>query len=135
MHLTIQEFFAALFVYDCFTNNHTKELGNFLDTKDKEHTVLGLLKMTVDKVLEKEKGHLDFFLQFLLGLIVEPNRRVLQGLLTSIDSSQDTDKKILTYLKAIRRKDLSPDCRINLFQTMVEMRDHTVKSKMRSRNF
>ncbi|XP_034756976.1 NLR family CARD domain-containing protein 3-like [Etheostoma cragini] len=130
VHLTIQEFFAALFVYDCFTNQNTKEFGNFLDLKDKEHTLLDLLKMTVDKVLEKKNGHLDFFLQFLLGLMVEPNRRVLQGLLTSLDPSQDTDKKILTHLKAIRRKALSPDSCINLFQTMVEMRDHKVKDEI-----
>ncbi|XP_045919954.1 protein NLRC3-like [Micropterus dolomieu] len=39
VHLTIQEFFAALFVYDCFTNKNTKELGDFLDLKDKEHTL------------------------------------------------------------------------------------------------
>ncbi|XP_031169800.1 NLR family CARD domain-containing protein 3-like isoform X1 [Sander lucioperca] len=130
VHLTIQEFFAALFVYDCFTNKNTKELGNFLDLKDKEHTLLDLLKMTVDKVLEKKNGHLDFFLRFLLGLMAETNRRVLQGLLTSPDPGQDTNKKILTHLKAIRRKALSPDSCINLFQTMVEMRDHKVKDEI-----
>ncbi|XP_028420451.1 NACHT, LRR and PYD domains-containing protein 12-like [Perca flavescens] len=130
VHLTIQEFFAALFVYDCFTNKNTKELGNFLDLKDEEHALLDLLKMTIDKVLEKKNGHLDFFLRFLLGLMVEPNRRVLQGLLTSPDPSQDTQKKMLTHLKAIRRKALSPDSCINLFQTMVEMRDHKVKDEI-----
>ncbi|XP_039677261.1 NLR family CARD domain-containing protein 3-like isoform X2 [Perca fluviatilis] len=130
VHLTIQEFFAALFVYDCFTNKNTKELGNFLDLKDEEHTLLDLLKMTVDKVLEKKNGHLDFFLRFLLGLMAEPNRRVLQGLLTSPDPGQDTQKKILTHLKAIRRKALSPDSCINLFQTMVEMRDNKVKDEI-----
>ncbi|XP_045921875.1 NLR family CARD domain-containing protein 3-like isoform X2 [Micropterus dolomieu] len=130
VHLTIQEFFAALFVFDCFTKKNTKELGDFLDLKDKEHTLLDLLKMTVDKVLEKKNGHLDFFLRFLLGLTVEPNQRVLQGLLTSPDPGQDTDKKVLTHLKAIRRKTLSPDSCINLFQTMVEMRDHKVKDEI-----
>ncbi|XP_038588519.1 NLR family CARD domain-containing protein 3-like isoform X3 [Micropterus salmoides] len=130
VHLTIQEFFAALFVYDCFTNKNTKELGDFLDLKDKEHTLLDLLKMTVDKVLEKKNGHLDFFLRFLLGLTVEPNRRVLQGLLTSPDPGQDTDKKVLTQLRAIRRTTLSPDSCINLFQTMVEMRDHKVRDEL-----
>ncbi|XP_031707421.1 NLR family CARD domain-containing protein 3-like isoform X2 [Anarrhichthys ocellatus] len=130
VHLTIQEFFAALFVFDCFTNNNTKELRNFLDLEDKEHTLLDLLKITVDKVLENKNGHLDFFLRFLLGLMVEPNRRVLQGLLTPPDSSQDTEKKVLTHLKAIRRKALSPDSGINLFQNMVEMRDHKVKDEI-----
>ncbi|KAM6894282.1 NLR family CARD domain-containing protein 3-like isoform 2-T2 [Lycodopsis pacificus] len=130
VHLTIQEFFAALFVFDRFTNKNTKELGNFLDLEDKEYTLLDLLKMTVDKVLEDKNGHLDFFLRFLLGLMVEPNRRVLQGLLTPPDSSQETEKKILTHLKAIRRKSLSPDSSINLFQNMVEMRDHKVKDEI-----
>ncbi|XP_076581067.1 protein NLRC3-like isoform X2 [Chaetodon auriga] len=130
LHLTIQEFFAALFVYDCFTNKNITELGNFLSLKQKEHTLLDFVKETVDKVLGKKNGHLDFFLRFLLGLMVEPNRRVLQGLLTSPDPSQDTDRKILTYLKAIRRKALSPDSSVNLFQAMVEMRDHKVTDEI-----
>ncbi|XP_039862853.1 protein NLRC3-like [Simochromis diagramma] len=131
VHLTLQEFFAALHVYDCFINNDTRELSSFLDLKSQEHTLLDLLKMMVDKVLEKKKnGHLDFFLRFLLGLLVEPNRRVLHGLLPSPDQSQDTEKKILTYLKSVRRKNLSPDSCINLFQTMVEMRDHKVKDEI-----
>ncbi|CAI5681748.1 unnamed protein product [Oreochromis niloticus] len=130
VHLTLQEFFAALHVYDCFINNDTRELGSFLDLKSQKHTLLDLLKVTVDKVLEKKNGHLDFFLRFLLGLMVEPNHRVLHGLLAPPDQSQDTDKKILTYLKSIRRKNLSPDSCINLFQTMVEMRDHKVKDEI-----
>lgn len=130
VHLTIQEFFAALFVYECFISKNTKELGNFLDLKDQEHTLYDLMKMTVDKVLEEQNGHLDFFLRFLLGLLVEPNRRVLEGLLTSPDPSQDTDKKILTHLKALRRKALSPESCINLFQSMVEMRDNKVKDEI-----
>ncbi|XP_026016208.1 NLR family CARD domain-containing protein 3-like isoform X4 [Astatotilapia calliptera] len=130
VHLTVQEFFAALHVYDCFINNDTTELSSFLDLKSQEHTLLDLLKMMVDKVLEKKNGHLDFFLRFLLGLMVEPNHRVLHGLLPSPDQSQDTDKKILTYLKSVRRKNLSPDSCINLFQTMVEMRDHKVKDEI-----
>ncbi|XP_062301256.1 NLR family CARD domain-containing protein 3-like isoform X3 [Scomber scombrus] len=130
VHLTIQEFFAALYVYDCFTNKNTTELSDFLDLKQKEHSLLDLLKMTVDKVLEEKNGHLDFFLRFLFGLLVESNRRVLQSLLTSPEPSQDTDKKALTHLKAIRRKNLSPDSCINLFQTMVEMRDNKVKDEI-----
>uniref|UniRef100_A0A671TSK5 NACHT, LRR and PYD domains-containing protein 5-like n=1 Tax=Sparus aurata TaxID=8175 RepID=A0A671TSK5_SPAAU len=130
VHLTVQEFFAALFVYDCFTNKNAKDLGDFLDLKDEEHTFLDLLKMTVDKVLGKKNGHLDFFLRFLLGLVVESNRRVVQGLLTTPEPNQDSDKKVLTYLKAIRRKALPPESSINLFQTMVEMRDHKVKDEI-----
>lgn len=130
VHLTIQEFFAALFVYDCLINNNPKELGGFLSLKDKEHNVLDLLKRIVNKVLEKQNGHLNYFLRFLLGLMVETNQRVLRGLLTQQDSSQETDKKILTYIKVLRRKAVSPDFCISLFQTMVEMRDRKVKDEI-----
>uniref|UniRef100_A0A3Q2ZE09 NACHT, LRR and PYD domains-containing protein 3-like n=1 Tax=Kryptolebias marmoratus TaxID=37003 RepID=A0A3Q2ZE09_KRYMA len=130
VHLTVQEFFAALYVYDCFTTNTTEDLRNFLNLEDKDHSFLDLVKMTVDKVLKKKNGHLDFFLRFLLGLMVESNRRVLQGLLTPLNPNEDTEKKLLTYLRSMRRKTLSPDSCINIFQTMVEMRDHKVKDEI-----
>ncbi|RVE60743.1 hypothetical protein OJAV_G00184130 [Oryzias javanicus] len=129
VHLTIQEFFASLYVYECLATNTTGDLTSFLGLKE-EHSLLDLLKKTVDKVLEKKYVHLDFFMRFLLGLMVESNKRVLNGLLTPLDPKQETDKKILTYLKSIRRKTLSPDSCINIFQTMVEMRDHKVKDEI-----
>lgn len=130
VHLTLQEFFAALFVYECFVTKQTKQLGNLLDLEDKDHALVDLAKKTVEKVLQKKNGHLDFFLRFLLGLMVEPNRRALQGMLTSVDPNDDTDKKVLTYLRSIRRKNLSPDSCINIFQAMVEMRDNKVKDEI-----
>ncbi|KAF3698050.1 NLR family CARD domain-containing protein 3 CARD15-like protein Caterpiller protein 16.2 [Channa argus] len=130
VHLTIQEFFAALYVYDCFINKNPTEPNDFLDLNDEHQSLLNLLKRTVDKVMDRNNCYLDYFLQYLLGLMVEPNRRLLQGLLTSPDPVQNTKKKILTYLKSIRRKTISPDSCINLFRTMVEMRDHKVKDEI-----
>ncbi|XP_014896388.1 protein NLRC3-like [Poecilia latipinna] len=130
VHLTLQEFFAALHVYECLKTKKTNELGKFLSVEDEDVPLLDLLKMTIDKVLEKKNGYLDFFLRFLLGLMVEPNQRFLQGLLTPLDEWDDTDKKILTYLRSIRRKNISPDSCITIFQTMTEMRDHKVKDEI-----
>ncbi|CAB1445428.1 unnamed protein product, partial [Pleuronectes platessa] len=92
-----------------YVDMKTTELNDFLKLKDKEPTLLELLKVTVEVVLEKKNGHLVYFLRFLLGLLVEANMRVLKGLLTLPDPSQDTNKKILTYLKSIRRKTISPE--------------------------
>uniref|UniRef100_M3ZHY3 Protein NLRC3-like n=1 Tax=Xiphophorus maculatus TaxID=8083 RepID=M3ZHY3_XIPMA len=130
VHLTLQEFFAALHVYECLKTKKTNELGKFLSVEDKDIPLLELLKMTVNKVLEKKNGYLDFFLRFLLGLMVEPNQRFLQGLLTPLDEWDDTDKKILTYLRSLRRKTISPDSCITIFQAMTEMRDHKVKDEI-----
>ncbi|XP_041635486.1 NLR family CARD domain-containing protein 3-like [Cheilinus undulatus] len=130
VHLTIQEFFAALFAYDCLTNQKTEELRDFLNLQDKGLSLVDLLKMTVKKVLEKKNGHLDFFMRFLLGLVVEHNRRILRCLLTSPDPSQAIEKKILSHLKVTKKKHLPPDSSIILFQAMVEMRDHRVKDEI-----
>ncbi|XP_032440017.1 protein NLRC3-like isoform X1 [Xiphophorus hellerii] len=130
VHLTLQEFFAALHVYECLKTKKTNELGKFLCVEDKDIPLLELLKMTVNKVLEQKNGYLDFFLRFLLGLMVEPNQRFLQGLLTPRDEWDDTDKKILTHLRSLRRKAISPDSCITIFQTMTEMRDHKVKDEI-----
>uniref|UniRef100_A0A3Q2GG33 B30.2/SPRY domain-containing protein n=1 Tax=Cyprinodon variegatus TaxID=28743 RepID=A0A3Q2GG33_CYPVA len=130
VHLTLQEFFAALYVYECFTTKNTKELVEFLKLEEKDYALADLIKMTVDKVLKKKNGHLDFFMRFLLGLMIEPNRRPLQGMLTSVDPNEDADKKVLTYLRSLRRKNLSPDSCINIFQALVEMRDHKLKDEI-----
>uniref|UniRef100_A0A672HCV9 B30.2/SPRY domain-containing protein n=2 Tax=Salarias fasciatus TaxID=181472 RepID=A0A672HCV9_SALFA len=130
VHLTVQEFFAALYVFDSFLSDNVTELDDFLQMKDSEHTLLDLLKTTVDRVLGKAYGHMDFFMRFLLGLLAEANRRVLGGLLKPPDPSEDTEKKILAHLKSIQRENISPDGCINLFQTMVEMRDHKVKDEI-----
>lgn len=133
VHLTIQEFFAALYVYDCFTNNKdwAPELSRFLgvDLTDSSSRppVFELLKMVVGKVLERNSGHLYFFQRFLLGLMVESNQKCVRGLLVPVKSGQDeTVRNMLGHLKAIQRKTVSPDACINLFQTMVEMGDSKI---------
>ncbi|XP_072314693.1 NLR family CARD domain-containing protein 3-like [Eucyclogobius newberryi] len=135
VHLIIQEFFAALYVYDCFTTNKTwaPELSVFLGLESSETSrppVFDLLKMIVNKVLERNSGLLDFFQRFLLGLMLESNQRFIPGLLVPLASSQDKVRKMLVHLKAIRRKTISPDACINLFQTMVEMGDTKISEEI-----
>lgn len=133
VHLAIQEFFAALYVYDCFTNNRhwAPELSSFLGI---DHSfrppVFDLLKMTVDKVLERNNGHLYFFQRFLLGLVVESNQKCICGLLVPQESSPETVKKMLGHLKAIRRTTVSPEACINLFQSMVELGDIRISEEI-----
>ncbi|KAM6949236.1 LOW QUALITY PROTEIN: protein NLRC3-like [Aplochiton taeniatus] len=132
VHLIVQEFFAALYVFDCFTKKNLQPLQSFLKLKSegshKDLSLHELLKATVDRALESKNRHLDLFLRFLLGLSLEANQKILTGLLTQTDP--ETPRKVLTYLKAIRRKGLSPERCINLFQCMVEMRDVAVKNEL-----
>ncbi|KAM9827403.1 NLR family CARD domain-containing protein 3-like [Neosynchiropus ocellatus] len=123
VHVTIQEFLAALYVFSCLKSRNTAELGNFLGLQNQEYTHLDLLKFTVEKVLEKGNAQFSFFLQFLLGLLVESNYRILRGLIGSPDLSRSLVTKMQTHLKAIQGNVSPRNCMI-LSKCLVEMRDH-----------
>ncbi|XP_019899012.2 NLR family CARD domain-containing protein 3-like isoform X1 [Esox lucius] len=133
VHLLIQEFFAALYVFQSYTVKNMEALNYFLEAGSKSSTASPgewslheFLKRAVDKAFENKNGHLDLFLRFLLGISLESNQRLLSGLLTQTESSAEISKKVLTYLKAIKRQNLSPERCLNLFHCMIEMRDNSV---------
>ncbi|CAL8239648.1 unnamed protein product, partial [Gadus morhua 'NCC'] len=77
VHLSIQEFLAALYVFLSFIDTGVNLLSEEppASRKDKLHL---LYQSGVDKALHSENGHLDLFLRFLLGLSLETNQIVLR---------------------------------------------------------
>ncbi|XP_062389624.1 uncharacterized protein LOC134078010 [Sardina pilchardus] len=130
VHLSVQEFLAALFVWHSFMSLNMEALKSFLSKKQREKKAFLplhiLLKSALDKALESKNGHLDLFLRFLLGISVESNQFLLQGLLTNTLSSSERSesiKKTCQYIKLLKRKDLSPERCINLLHCLFEMKD------------
>ncbi|CAL8374346.1 unnamed protein product [Boreogadus saida] len=117
VHLSIQEFMAALYVFWSFINNGVNLLST--STKDK----LLLYQSAVDKAIQSENGHLDLFLRFLLGLSLETNQIVLRGLLGQKKRSLTTQIKTVSYIKEKIEGDLSPERSINLFHCLNELND------------
>ncbi|KAI3363976.1 hypothetical protein L3Q82_001545 [Scortum barcoo] len=88
VHLSVQEFLAALHVHRKFINSgdnllseeQTKSwLSEFFRDKPKlQH----LHQSAVDKALQSPNGHLDLFLRFLLGLSLQTNQTLLRGLMS-----------------------------------------------------
>ncbi|KAA0721716.1 Stonustoxin subunit beta [Triplophysa tibetana] len=121
IHLTVQEFLAAFYVFYYHVSTTMETLKHFASVEN-------LLKGAVDKALESETGHLDLFLRFLLGISLESNQRLLQDLLThTVDTSQ-TIKKTTEYIKE-KIKDgrgFSTERSINLFLCLSEVKDHTL---------
>uniref|UniRef100_A0AAZ3Q9P9 FISNA domain-containing protein n=1 Tax=Oncorhynchus tshawytscha TaxID=74940 RepID=A0AAZ3Q9P9_ONCTS len=76
VHLSIQEFLAAVYVFLSFINNN-ENLMDKLQTNDKPEVTF--YKSAVDKALQSETGNLDLFLRFLLGLSLESNQKHLRG--------------------------------------------------------
>uniref|UniRef100_A0A8C7HMD1 NACHT domain-containing protein n=1 Tax=Oncorhynchus kisutch TaxID=8019 RepID=A0A8C7HMD1_ONCKI len=123
VHLSIQEFLAAVYVFLSFINNN-ENIMNKLQTKDEPEVTF--YKSAVDKALQSETGNLDLFLRFLLGLSLESNQKHLRGLLTKTGSSSQSHEETIEYIKEKIGEDLSPERNINLFHCLNELNDHSL---------
>ncbi|XP_035984194.1 NACHT, LRR and PYD domains-containing protein 12-like [Fundulus heteroclitus] len=127
VHLSIQEFLAAVYMFHCFTSRNTQVVENFLGDKYSETSLDEFLKRIMDKSLRSENGHLDLFARFLHGLSVESNQRLLGGLLGQTENSPGTIQRVITNLKEMNTGDeISPDRSINIFHCLMEMKDLSV---------
>ncbi|XP_042609901.1 NLR family CARD domain-containing protein 3-like [Cyprinus carpio] len=127
VHLSIQEFIAALYAH-LFLDINKKYVFDQDSTEQKNKSVnmIDLLKTAVDKALESDNGHLDLFLRFLLGLSLQSNQRLLQGLLTQKNRNDQSKKEIVQYIKQKLESNLSPERSINLFYCLNELNDQTL---------
>uniref|UniRef100_A0A674E5M4 B30.2/SPRY domain-containing protein n=1 Tax=Salmo trutta TaxID=8032 RepID=A0A674E5M4_SALTR len=129
VHLSIQEFLAAVYVFLSFINNN-QNLIDKLQTNDKPEVTV--YKSAVDKALQSETGNLDLFLRFLLGLSLESNQKHLQGLLTKTRSSSQSHEETVKYIKEKIRENPSPERSINLFHCLNELNDHSLVEEIQS---
>ncbi|CAL8320085.1 unnamed protein product [Gadus morhua 'NCC'] len=125
VHLSIQEFLAALHVFLSFIDTGVNLLSKGQPTPG-EDNLLHLYQSAVDKALHSENGHLDLFLRFLLGLSLETNQIVLRELLRKTGGSSQTNKETVSYIKKKINGDLSPERSINLFHCLNELNDRSL---------
>ncbi|XP_035986082.1 NLR family CARD domain-containing protein 3-like, partial [Fundulus heteroclitus] len=126
VHLSIQEFLAAVYMFHCFTSRNTQVVKKFLGKKYSETSLDEFLKRIMDKSLSSKNGHLDLFARFLHGLSVESNQRLLGGLLGQTENSPGTIQRVITNLKERNTGRISPDRSINIFHCLMEMKDLSV---------
>uniref|UniRef100_A0A3P9AS81 NACHT domain-containing protein n=1 Tax=Maylandia zebra TaxID=106582 RepID=A0A3P9AS81_9CICH len=122
VHLSIQEFLAAVYMFHCFTNRKSEVLKNFLGKKYKESSLDDFLMETLIKSFRSKNGRLDLFVRFLHGLCLESNQRLLGGLLGQTENSPETIQRVIKNLKERKTKS-SPDRSINIFHCLMEMND------------
>ncbi|XP_065817589.1 NACHT, LRR and PYD domains-containing protein 12-like [Labrus bergylta] len=130
VHLSVQEFLAAFYMFHCFTNKNTSVMKAFLGEKYVDSTLDVLLNGAMMKSLQSNNGHLDLFVRFLHGLSLESNQRLLGGLLGRRDNSPEMIKRVTHNLKEIKSNKISPDRSINIFHCLMEMNDLSVHQKI-----
>ncbi|XP_050959633.1 NACHT, LRR and PYD domains-containing protein 12-like [Labeo rohita] len=136
VHLSFQEFFAALYVFYCYLHKNSEVLKMFLTGKSRtqcENISLDVfLKETMNKALRSENGHLDLFLRFLHGISLECNQRLLQDVLIHTENNPEIVKKIIQNLKRGQKDNVSPERWMNLSHCLIEMKDNSVVKEMQA---
>ncbi|XP_062272839.1 NLR family CARD domain-containing protein 3-like isoform X2 [Scomber scombrus] len=130
VHLSIQEFLAAVYMYHCYTSRKTEVLEDFLGEDYSYSSLDDFLNVVMEKSLRSENGHLDLFVRFLHGLSLESNQSLLGGLLGQTDNSPQTIQRVINNLKKMNSEDISPDRIINIFHCLMEMNDRSVHQEI-----
>ncbi|XP_042260306.1 NACHT, LRR and PYD domains-containing protein 12-like isoform X2 [Thunnus maccoyii] len=128
VHLSVQEFLAAVYMYHCYTSSNTEVLKAFLGYYS--HSSLDeFLMKAMEKSLRSKNGHLDLFVRFLHGLSVKSNQSLLGGLLGQTENSQEIIQRAINNLKKMNTN-VSPDRSINIFHCLMEMNDRSVHQEI-----
>ncbi|CAI5659810.1 unnamed protein product [Oreochromis niloticus] len=128
VHLSIQEFLAALHVHLTFINSgiNLLEEKKTASVKTDESSLRQFYQSAVDKALKSPNGHLDLFLRFLLGLSLQTNLTLLQSLLTLKRNISQTNHETVQYIKNKLNENLPPEKIINLFHCLNELNDDSL---------
>ncbi|CAI5638908.1 unnamed protein product [Oreochromis niloticus] len=128
IHLSVQEFLAALQVHLTFINSGVNLLEKKQITSQKSETSepTFFYQSAVDKALQSPNGHLDLFLRFVMGFSLQTNQSLLQGLLIQTENSSQTNQKTVQYIKKMINENLSAEKSINLFHCLNELNDSSL---------
>ncbi|XP_053723767.1 NLR family CARD domain-containing protein 3-like [Synchiropus splendidus] len=127
VHLSLQEFLAALHVHLKFFNSGVNLLGSLLTSTlsrifRKNFHPEQFYQRAINEAVESPNGHLDLFLRFLLGLSLQTNQRLLPGLLTQTGSSSWTHQDTAEFIRKKISEKVSPERIFNLFHCLSELK-------------
>ncbi|KAM3587645.1 uncharacterized protein V6R79_010908 [Siganus canaliculatus] len=131
VHLSVQEFLAALHVHLTFSSSGVNLMAEERPSRwskmfrDKPKLTV-LHQSAVDKALQSPNGNLDLFLRFLLGLSLETNQTLLYVPMKETGSSSQTNQETADYIKEKISENLSPERSINLFHCLNELNDRSL---------
>ncbi|KAM9745326.1 NACHT, LRR and PYD domains-containing protein 3-like [Menidia menidia] len=140
VHLTVQEYFAALFVYCSFARKKIDSLSlrDFLLTGSDQYLkaileedpvdlpLNDLMEITIANSALRTTGELDMFLRFLIGMSLQSTQELLQGLIQQTDEHKEVVEEIIASLKDIDLDGCSPERCLNLVHCLVELKDSSM---------
>uniref|UniRef100_A0A7N6AL38 B30.2/SPRY domain-containing protein n=1 Tax=Anabas testudineus TaxID=64144 RepID=A0A7N6AL38_ANATE len=130
VHLSVQEFLAALHVHQTFIKSGVNLLSEDQSTSLWSKLFRPELKLlhqsAVDKAVQSPNGHLDLFLRFLLGVSLQTNQTFLQGLQKKTGNNSKINEETTEYIKKNIKETPSAEKSINLFHCLNELNDRSL---------
>ncbi len=140
VHLTVQEYFAALFVYRSFANKKIdslslkdyllvgsdEDLKPILDEDPVDLPVDELIEISIANSTSRKSGELDMFLRFLIGMSLKSTQELLQGLIQQTEEHSEVIQNIRTSLTEMDLADCSPERCLNLVHCLIELKDSSL---------
>lgn len=140
VHLTVQEYFAALFVYHSFASKKIdspslkdfllkgseEELKPTLDTVPVDLPLGDLIEISLANSTRRKTGELDMFLRFLIGMSLRSTQELLQGLIQQTEEHSAVVEEIRTSLLEVDLLDCSPERCLNLVHCLIELKDSSL---------
>ncbi|XP_039467040.1 NLR family CARD domain-containing protein 3-like isoform X2 [Oreochromis aureus] len=145
VHLTVQEYFAALFVYHSFANKKIdseslkdfmlkgsdEKLKSILETVPVDLPLNELIETAIANSTSRTTGELDMFLRFLIGLSLESTQDLLQGLIQQTEEHSANIEEIQSSLLEIDLLDCSAERCLNLVHCLTELKDSSLHDSVR----
>ncbi|XP_043092128.1 NACHT, LRR and PYD domains-containing protein 12-like, partial [Puntigrus tetrazona] len=143
VHLSIQEFLAAVHVFTCYLKKNKQELKFFFENS--QTTVIqnltfpfrkvkwrDLTERAIEKAMQSKRGHLDLFLRFLMGISLESSQNLLKGLITHTEDTTESIRNLSAHIKELQQQDISDEASVNLFYCLLELKDHSLYEEIQS---
>lgn len=133
VHLTIQEFLAAVYAhYSYMQKKENVLLGNLkrMSMRWLPKSVSSFHKTAIEKALESPDGHWDLFLRFLLGLSLTSNQELLSRILhLEVVGEED----VATTIEFIKEKiNKEPEAKLNLFHCLSELKEESLVKEIQT---
>lgn len=131
VHLSIQEYMAALYVVMSLVNDNKNVMSEpqRVLTLCKEHTLTDVHLVAIHQALDSD-GRLDLFLRFLMGLSMQNNQDLLAGILRKGKGKRGrivpTNQKTIKFLQERIDENIPPERKINLFYCLSELKDDSL---------
>ncbi|XP_061125279.1 NACHT, LRR and PYD domains-containing protein 3-like [Syngnathus typhle] len=123
IHLSIQEYLAALYVMMSLFQDNRNVLGEL--PMHCEQTSLVRVHQAAIRKASKSEGNLDLFLRFLVGLSLQCNQELMGELLKAPKNFSHSNAKTVRLIEQQIDKN-SPEENINLFYCLKELKDESL---------